>query len=178
MSYPPSHGPTMPGQPGPGRPGPGNPGPGRPGPGPQQQPPPYPYRYPQQRPESGTIAWAVGLAVLAFFPFVSSVVASVLMIIVGLKQRAKEPIAAANGRNAANFGLTYLVVTLILVPLYFVMLDVLTKDGPTSETFPLMIPLIVWAVATLAFVVLCIIGVARAGARRVFRAPAIPVFRG
>jgi uncharacterized Tic20 family protein len=99
------------------------------------------------------------------------------MAAVGRSQRRNGPIAAANGRNAANWGLTYLLLTVPLVTLHFVFLFWFTRDRPSGEFFPIGIPLTVWIVLSVVFVVVCFVGVTRANKGLVFTAPAIRFFR-
>lgn len=87
----------------------------------QQVPGPDPYsadhasRGPAGNPPSGTVAWAMGFLAYIPIPFVGSVVTGFVMMLVGNAQRAKGETARLNGRNAANWGFTYLVATVVLI---------------------------------------------------------------
>ncbi|WP_141014813.1 hypothetical protein [Nocardioides sambongensis] len=59
----------------------------------------------QPKPASGALAWGLGLVALMFcLPIVAQLITGVLMAVVGRAQRDKGPLAAENGRNAANWG--------------------------------------------------------------------------
>ncbi|MFX4272076.1 DUF4870 domain-containing protein [Propionibacteriaceae bacterium Y1685] len=75
-------------------------------------PPQAPGQVPPQR--TGRVAWVVGFLTYIPIPFVHLVVAAVTMLVVGLLQRKHGGIAARNGTRAANFGLTLLLVPLII----------------------------------------------------------------
>ena len=84
--------------------------------------------------QSGAVAWGLGLLAIVPFPFVSAVAASVTMAAVGRAQRKNGPVAAANGRNAANWGLTYLALSVPLIVVHFVVQTLFTRvcHRPTS----------------------------------------------
>lgn len=128
---------------------------------------------------TGMLAWGVGLAMLCFLPFVSSLVAGLIMVFVGLDQRRRGGVAAINGRNAANWGLTYAIATLVLAGLHFGLLYALTRDGDTIKGFfPFGIFLVVWGLITLVHLIYSVVGMVAANGRRPFAARgAIPFFR-
>lgn len=127
---------------------------------------------------TGVVAWAFGLIVLVFLPFFSSLLAAGGMIIAGLLQRSHGELASASGRNAANWELTYLLLTILLVGGHFTTLFLLTHDSPALDGFyPLGWFLTVWAVVTVAHLVFTVVGMIVSSRRKVFRGPAIPFFR-
>lgn len=138
-------------------------------------PPAQPAPTPSGRPETaGALPWGLGLLVLACVPFVSSVVAAVTMAAVGQGRRSLPGSAGQNARNAANWGLTYLLLTVVLVGGHFTLLFALTRDEPVAGFFPLGIPITLWGVVTLLHLVLCVLGLIRGLDDKVVRAPAIP----
>lgn len=155
-------------------------------------PPPEPEPHPQSSPPqpqppvswapapmpTGAAAWGLGLLALLPIPVLGSLLAGLLMALVGRAQRGNGPIAAANGRHAGNWGITYLLLSLVLWIAHFVLLFVMTKDGPVSEFYPLGIALTLWVVLTLGHLVSCCIGIFLAGKGRVFKVPAIGFLRG
>ncbi len=146
-------------------------------------PPPSGWSPPPPPPPAGSTAgalpWGLGLLVFVCVPFVSSVIASVTMAIVGRSQRSREWAVAENGRRAANWGLTYLLLTVLLVGGHFTLLFVLTRDGSEIEGFfPFGIIITTWAVLTLVHVGLSVAGLIAGLNRKVLRAPAIPFFVG
>ncbi|GAB3624778.1 hypothetical protein GCM10027418_28630 [Mariniluteicoccus endophyticus] len=169
-------------------------------PPPGQQPPGQPYAGPPQqagqpqmpygphaytRPvvvpaaSTGAISWWAGLLVFALVPFLSSVVAGAVMVVVGRSQKGKGPVAVEIGRGAANWGLTYLIATVLLVGTHFVLLFTLAGDRPSpyaDSFFPIGIPITLWLVVTLAHIVVSIVGGVRAGGGRPTHV-GIPFFR-
>lgn len=126
---------------------------------------------------TGAGAWWAGLTVLFLFPFLSSIAAGVAQWIIGRGQAKRGPLAAANGRRAANWGMTYLISTIVLVGGHFLLLWVLTRDGSTVDFFPLGILLSLWGLHTLAHLVVSIWGGIAAGAGRVFWANGLPLLK-
>lgn len=121
--------------------------------------------------------WLLGLLALVPIPFLSALVSGVVMASVGRGQRRRGEPNAENGRNAANWGLTYALLTALLVVGHFVLLFTLTRDSSVQGFFPLGTVITIWFALSLAHVVVSIVGGLRAGAGRVFRVPAIPFFR-
>ena len=143
-------------------------------------PPPSPYPQVHATP-TGAVAWFLGLVVLVCLPFVGSLLAGLLMVILGLAQRGKGSLAARNGTRAANWGLTYVLATVILVGTHFYLLWSQASDGTdtplTEDFFPLGIPVALWAVLTLVHVVMSIWGGAVALQGKPFRGNGIPFIR-
>ncbi|WP_141014811.1 DUF4870 domain-containing protein [Nocardioides sambongensis] len=124
---------------------------------------------PRRRPATGALAWGSGLAIFLFVPFFAPTIAltaiGLLMAAVGRRQRDKNEVAAENGRNAANWGLTLVVVSLGLVAMSY-----------GGGLFPLGLILSLLGGVAVAHIVVCVMGVLRAGDRRAFRPPAIPFY--
>lgn len=139
-------------------------------------PPPPSYERP---PGNGSIAWIVGLVVLLCVPFVGSLLACVLMIWLGLAQRVKGELAAHNGVRAANWSLTYLLATIVLVGGHFLMIWFLTSGDkpPIKSFFPVGIPITVWGVVSLVHVVMCICGAIVSSQNKPFSGNGIPFIR-
>lgn len=93
--------------------------------------------------EDGRLAWALGLLGLIGFPGLAALVMSITMLVVGLLQRRRNPVAARTGTRAAIFG----GITLATVIAFFTILaiEVSTSDpAQTSDTpSPLVIVFIV-----------------------------------
>jgi uncharacterized Tic20 family protein len=128
------------------------------------------------KPQSGGLAWALGLLVFAFFPFLSSVLAGIVMAVVGRSQRSKGPLAAENGRRAANWGLTYLMSTVVLIGTHFAVLFIFQDRIPNSF-FPMGIFVTAWAAISLLHVIVSIAGLIVAERGRVFRWNGLPFLR-
>ena len=126
------------------------------------------------QPPSG-VAWGFGLLALIPFPFVSAIVTGIVMTIVGNAQKSRDPATRANGRHAANWGLTFTLVTVVVAIQHF------TLIGLISDThlgfFPIGIGISLWLTYCIAHIVICSIGLARGNAGREFKPWAIPFFR-
>lgn len=143
-------------------------------------PPGHPAGYgPPLRPvPTGDGAWWVGLVVFAFIPFLSSIAAGLTQWLVGRRQGDRGPIAAENGRRAANWGLTYVLGTLILVGGHFLLLWFLTRDGASIVGFfPFGIIISLWMLYTLMHIVVSAWGGIVAKSGRVFRMNGVPFLR-
>ena len=134
------------------------------------QPPPAPPL--PVRPPSGALAWGLGLLGLVFLPFANLLVSGIVMVAVGLSQSRAGGLARVNGRRAANWGLTVLV---ILVPCMALWITALTIRA--QGFFPWGISVIVWIVLGIVNLVAAIIGMVQANGGREVRFPAIPFFR-
>ena len=135
-------------------------------------PPPGP-----ERPEQGasaTLAWALGLIVLACVPFLSSIVASFAMVIAGLSASARGGVVGENGRRAANWGLTYLLLTVVLAGGHF---GILFAAGTIEGFFPFGLIILTWVAVSIAHLVMCVLGIVRVSQGRVLHPWAIPFFR-
>lgn len=119
-------------------------------------------------------AWGIGLLVFTFLPFVSGILAGTTMLIMGRMQRTKGPLAAENGRRAANWGLTYLLASVLLVGAH---IAVLFAVQYSTTFFPVGIPLTIWGVITVAHIIATIVGLVMANGNKVVKWNGIPFFR-
>lgn len=90
---------------------------------------PSPEDFPTTMGNDGRIAWALGLIGVIGFPAVAALAMSITMIVLGLLQQKKNPVAARTGRNAAIFGATVLAA----VPIFFGLLYFGLPREPTPE---------------------------------------------
>lgn len=97
------------------------------------------------RPSSGAASWYAGLLILCFLPFINSVVASIVMICVGLMYRRQnlQPTRTV-GARAASWGLTYLLATLLFLGLHFYLLFALDGTEAADSFFPIGTPITIW----------------------------------
>jgi hypothetical protein len=155
-----------------GHPAPGYPAPGYPAPG-------YPAgTYPAAVPPRGLLPWALGLLILIPFPFVGGLASGIAMAVSGGTSRRFGGVAGENARAAANWGLTYLLVSTVLLISHFVILFSLTADSPSSGFYPIGIPITIYFALSAFHVVLVIMGMVKASGGRVMRVPfAIPYLR-
>lgn len=187
---PPAQGPQYPapGYPAPGYPtqGPQYPTPQYPGQGPQYPAPGYPAagyppgpQYPYAAPPNGGgLSWALGFLVFAF-PYVGAVAAGISMAAVYGSVAWRGQLAAQNARSAANWGLTFLLASIVLPLAHFILLAVATDELRRMGFFPLGTLITLYFVIVLLHIVLTIVGTVRASTGRVMRVPfAIPFIRG
>lgn len=137
-------------------------------------PQPDPQARPSERVE--ILAWAGGLAVLLCLPYFVGMLAGLLMVLVGLTTRRKGPLTAENGRRAANWGLTFLLVSVITAAVFFGLLFG-PEDPDTYSGLPLGTPPIIWIAFAVVHLVLTIVALARGGSGRLGPALGIPFFR-
>ena len=137
-------------------------------------PPPPAAPEPPQPTGPATLAWSLGFLILACVPFVSSVIASIAMVLSGLSASAHGGVVGENGRRAANWGLTYLLLTVVLVGSHF---GILFAAGTIEGFFPFGLIILTWVAVSIAHVVICILGMVRVSQHRVLHAWAIPFYR-
>jgi len=93
--------------------------------------------------EDGRLAWALGLLGLLGVPGLAALVMSIVMLVVGLLQRRRNPVAAHMGTRAAIFG----GITLATVIAFFTILIIGMVTTDPTRTYdtppPLGIALIV-----------------------------------
>lgn len=134
--------------------------------------------YPAAVPPRGLLPWALGLLILIPFPFVGGLASGIAMAVSGGTSRRFGGVAGENARAAANWGLTYLLVSTVLLISHFVILFSLTADSPSSGFYPIGIPITIYFALSVFHVVLVIMGMVKASGGRVMRVPfAIPYFR-
>lgn len=138
-------------------------------------PAPAPVLTPQ--PSSGAAAWALGLLALFMLPFFFAVAACIGMLIAAGVLRRRGGLARVNATYAANWALTYLLLTILLCGGQVALLVVFTGGAPVHDFFPLGIPITLWFAISIMHVVLSIVGTVKATGGRAFRAPAIPFLR-
>lgn len=134
--------------------------------------------YPAAVPPRGLLPWALGLLILVPFPFVGGLASGIAMAVSGGSSRRFGGVAGENARAAANWGLTYLLVSTVLLISHFVILFSLTADSPSSGFYPIGIPITIYFALSVFHVVLVIMGMVKASSGKVMRVPfAIPYLR-
>lgn len=134
--------------------------------------------YPAAVPPRGLLPWVLGFLIVIPFPFVGGLASGIAMAVSGGASRRAGGTASENARAALNWGLTYLMVSTLLLILHFVLLFVLTSQASIEGFYPLGIPITVYFALSLAHLVIVIIGTVRASSGRGMRVPfAIPFLR-
>ncbi|MCM6762911.1 DUF4870 domain-containing protein [Rathayibacter sp. ZW T2_19] len=132
----------------------------------------------QSAPPTGAMPYALGFLALTGLPFLSMLVAGIVMAAVHSSSRARGGVAAENGRRAANWGLTVILVTVLTLVGHFVLLFALTADAPSTSFYPIGIPITLFGVLCVVHLVVIICGLVTANRGRVLRNPlAIPFLR-
>ena len=138
-----------------------------------------------QQPVTGGAAWGWGLLAFVPIPLIGQLVAAIVMIAVGGRQRRHGGIVAAQGVRAANWGLTYIVLTVLLlgsaVPLGFLGNAAQANGNPDAQrllTGIVLVLLSLWLYGlNLVHVVVVIVGMVQASKWKVSRMPVIPFLR-
>lgn len=138
--------------------------------------PPAPgYPYAPARPAStGALPWGLGLLIFVPIPFISSIAASLAMILSARTAAQQVPSARENANRAGNWGLTYLIATLVLLGGHFSSLFV---GYTSSHFFPFGFIILTWAAVSVVHVVFSIIGLVQASQGRRVSVTGLPVFR-
>lgn len=123
----------------------------------------------------GTGAWALGFLAYIPIPFFAQFLTGLIMAGVYPTHKKRGEIARANGRNAANWGLTYSVLTVVFIGLAILFAALITNGGSTTASggvtsLPL-IPIGLWMLLNLVHVVVTIVGTVKASKGEVFRFP-------
>ncbi len=131
--------------------------------------------YPVQPPPStGVLPWALGLIALFPIPFVGSLAAGIAMIVAARTPRQQAPTARENANRAANWGLTYLIATVLLVGGHF---SVLFVAHEIHGFFPFGLIILSWLAVSVVHVVFSIVGWVQASQGRRVAVTGLPVFR-
>ncbi|KQQ04088.1 MULTISPECIES: DUF4870 domain-containing protein [unclassified Rathayibacter] len=124
------------------------------------------------RPPAAALSWGLGLLGLLLLPFVTLVISGVVMVAVGLHQSRSGGLARANGRRAADWGLTVLVIAVPCTVVWVVALSI-----RASGFFPWDLAAIVWLLLGVVTLVVAVVGLVQSSGGRVVRVPAIRFFR-
>lgn len=134
--------------------------------------------YPAAVPPRGLLPWALGLLILIPFPFVGGLASGIAMAVSGGASRRFGGVARENARAALNWGLTYLLVSTVLLASHFVVLASLTRDSPSTGFYPIGIPITIYFALSVFHLGLVIMGMIRTSGGKLMRVPfAIPYLR-
>ncbi|WP_449407885.1 DUF4870 domain-containing protein [Microbacterium maritypicum] len=134
--------------------------------------------YPPAPAPRGLLPWALGLLILVPFPFVGGLASGIAMAVSGGASRRFGGVARENARVALNWGLTYLLLSVVLIVSHFVLLFALSADGPVTGFYPFGTVITIYFALSVLHLVLVIVGMVRASAGKVMRIPfAIPYLR-
>lgn len=123
----------------------------------------------------GTAAWALGFLAYVPIPFIAQIMTGLIMAGVYPTHKKRGPVAHANARNAANWGLTYTTLSVVFIVLAIVFAMIITNGGTTttsgSVTALPAIPILLWFVLNVVHAVVVIVGTVQASKGSVFRFP-------
>lgn len=158
------------------------PAPGQPGPYPYPAGQPgaqygYPVAQPVRTP-TGTLSWALGFLVFLPIPFLGGIISGVVMALTFGAAAKHGGVARENARSAANWGLTYVTLSLVLVIGHFIAVIAFSDTGLGRGFFPIGIPIMVYLAVSILHVVLVIMGTVKTSSGGTMRVPfAIPYIR-
>ncbi|PPF68718.1 MULTISPECIES: DUF4870 domain-containing protein [unclassified Rathayibacter] len=129
-------------------------------------------------PPTGALSYALGFLAFIGIPFLSLIVGGIVMASVYPSARRKGGLAAENARNAANWGLTVILIGVVTLGAHVVLLFAASDTPLAKDFYPIGIPITLFAVLWLVHFVLIICGLVKANQREVFRPRiAIPFLR-
>lgn len=130
------------------------------------------------RTPTGMLSWALGFLIFVLFPFISGIISGVAMAIPYGASAKHGGVARENARSAANWGLTYVAVSVVLGVVHVIALATLSGTSAAHGFFPIGIPLMVYLAVSILHVVLVIVGTVRSSSGKVMRVPfAVPYIR-
>jgi uncharacterized Tic20 family protein len=130
------------------------------------------------RPTNGVVPWALGFIVFFPVPFLGALASGVAMALAYGATAKRGPVAQANARGALNWGVTFALVSTMLLVTHFVLLFAFTADEPVRDFYPLGTAITLYGVIILVHIVVVIVGTVRASQGKVTNIPlAIPFVR-
>ena len=145
------------------------------------QPPvqPYPpagHAQPLSTTTTGALPYGLGFLAYIPIPYLSLLVAGIVMAAVYPSQKTKGELAAENARQAANWGLS--LIAYIVIDFLFFAIMLATRGDDSTGFFPIGIPVVLFFVLGIAHLVVIIMGLVAANKRTVLRNRiAIPFIR-
>lgn len=129
--------------------------------------------FPPIRPKEpgGVLPWALGFIAVIPAPVLAQFGAGLTMALVGSKQRLQRGIAGEQGREAANWGITFMVINGVTLLAALVVTLIADQNLAFREDWVWLSPalLVLWAIGIFTHLVVCLIGVIMAVSGRVFR---------
>jgi len=141
-----------------------------------QPTPPPPSAYPAYTPPppTGRFSWALGFLAFIPIPYVSLVVAAIVMwATYPSRSTNPNPVVRDNARHAANWGITVLLVFVLCI-VYTIVMAV--PEANRTGFFPIGGGVIGFLALSVVHLIVTIAGTVN-GATRVFRGPGIPFLR-
>lgn len=131
------------------------------------------YGYPV-KPPAGALSWGLGFLAYIPIPYIGIVIAGIVMACVYRSQSRKSPVAEGNARNAANWGLTIALLTVLC----FLIALISSVGLGDSGAWIAGLMVVIWIAGCITHLVLIIMGLVRANRGAVLTVPfAIPFIR-
>jgi uncharacterized Tic20 family protein len=142
------------------------------------QPQPAPPFSSQPAPPTGALSYALGFLAFIGIPFLSVVTAGIVMAAIYPSMKKKGALAAENARQAANWGYTLIIGTIITVGGHFVLLYFVSGTPVAKGFYPVGILITLFGALCVAHLVILIMGLVKANGRGVLNNRlAIPFIR-
>lgn len=135
-------------------------------------------QYAPARPRTGTVAWALGFLIFIPIPILGTVAAGIAMPAMFGSASKGSDVARANARSAANWGLTYLLASVVLLITHIVLVISLGGSEGMRGFYPIGIAITLYFAISILHIVLTIMGTVRAAQGKVLKVPfAIPYIK-
>lgn len=129
-------------------------------------------------PPTGAASYALGFLAFIGIPFLSILVAGIVMAAMYPSAKSRGGLAAENARRAANWGITAALVAAATLVTHFVLLFTMTGTPLADGFYPLGIPITIFGATFVVHLVVIICGLVKANRRELFSNPlAIPFIR-
>lgn len=133
------------------------------------------------KPATGTLSWALGFLVFLPIPFLGAIAAAIGMAAPYGSAKKHGGLARENARSAANWGITYGIVSTVLLIVHFVVVfsvSMASSTGGAQGFYPVGTVITIYFALGILHVVLTIIGTVRSTKGALMRVPfAIPFIR-
>ena len=134
---------------------------------PQPAQPVAPAIAPQPAPPTGSLPYALGFLAIVGIPFLSVLTAGIVMVSVYPAMKKKGALAAENARQAANWGWTLIIGTVITLGGHFVLLYFVSGTPVAKGFYPVGILITIFGALCVAHLVIIIMGLVKAHGRGV-----------
>ena len=118
-------------------------------------------------PPTGSLPYALGFLAIVGIPFLSVLTAGIVMVSVYPAMKKKGALAAENARQAANWGWTLIIGTVLTLGGHFVLLYFVSGTPVAKGFYPVGILITIFGALCVAHLVIIIMGLVKAHGRGV-----------
>ena len=118
-------------------------------------------------PPTGSLPYALGFLAIVGIPFLSVLTAGIVMVSVYPAMKKKGALAAENARQAANWGWTLIIGTVLTLGGHFVLLYFVSGTPVAKGFYPVGILITIFGALCVAHLVIIIMGLVKAHSRGV-----------